>query len=80
MSDKPDKVLMFLMLGGVMLASEGSFSNLISTLGDLFMARRPDNDEPYYIVLRNVLSVQLVDRTLVISGKPLIEAVGGKLH
>ena len=80
MSDeKSDNVLIFIMVGGVMLASEevGWGEQTV-----FIQAVRPDNGERYWINMRNVLTVQFVPREVVISGKRIVEPVGnlGGLH
>lgn len=79
--EKSDKVLVFLMVGGAMLASEGAFDNFLSKVtGDLFEATRPDDGTGYYINLRNCLSINLVSRDAVVAGPQVIQKVSGRLQ
>ena len=77
--EKFDKVLVFLMLGGAMLASEGQLDNIAWELGR-FNAVRPDNHERYTICLANCLSVNLVPRDSVVAGAPKIVVPGGRMN
>jgi hypothetical protein len=75
-----DKVLMFIMMNGRPLASEGNF-NLVRDLVDKkavwFCAMHIQFHQPFYIYLPNVESVHLVPRESVFVGPPKVLTPGG---
>jgi hypothetical protein len=80
--EKSDKILLFVMVGGSMLASEGDLTMFDDKewAGRHFVAQRPDDGSFYLINLRNVLSINLVPRDAVVTGTQLVKPVSGRLQ
>lgn len=82
--EKPDKILIFLMLGGAMLASEGTIHSVTEYLNrdqEFFLATRPDDGVQYIINLHMALSINSVPRESVMAGPNKIVVPGsGTLH
>lgn len=64
-----DKVLLFLMLGGAQIASEGTFESvMLQWKYGRFTAKHIKTGEEFHINLATTLSVILVERSKVLTG------------
>ena len=63
-----DKVLLFVMLGGAQIASEGKIDEPFDSYGNFYTASHIKNGEAFVINLRNVISIIAVERSKVLTG------------
>ena len=81
--EQSEKVLAFLMVGGIMFASEGSLEFFIKEANRerlFFVGIDPQTAEKFLISVANVLSVKEVGRHEIIKGGMKLVVPGGRVH